>query len=254
MRKEFLARIEKALNRFENKIIADIPSGDGSWWKGLAITRNNYVLLLDISPPEPTANILSVCSNADTVLPLRSNSIDAFISIEGIEHLLSPHHFAGEIYRVLKPGGLLILTTPNISSLSSRIQFLLRGKYAGCTPITKSPDDFGNFDDYEEFRFKEHSSPMSLAQLLFVLSRSGFKIIETQGIVIKLSHFALLPFCWLLQFITYTGLKKRLSPDQARLRRTMNRQDMLLGKHIFIYATKDDPVNTKRNQHLKENF
>lgn len=46
-------------------------------------------------------------------LPLQEGSIDVFICLETIEHIQDDNGFVSEISRVLKPEGLLILSTPN---------------------------------------------------------------------------------------------------------------------------------------------
>lgn len=45
-------------------------------------------------------------------LPFASNSIDAVMCIEVLEHVAHPHAVIAEIHRVLKPGGTCYLTTP----------------------------------------------------------------------------------------------------------------------------------------------
>ena len=47
-------------------------------------------------------------------LPFENNSFDAVTSLANLEHLESPQKSLAEIYRVLKPGGVLIMTTPSI--------------------------------------------------------------------------------------------------------------------------------------------
>lgn len=46
-------------------------------------------------------------------LPFEDNSIDVFTSFETIEHVDNEKSQLSEIYRVLKPGGVYILSTPN---------------------------------------------------------------------------------------------------------------------------------------------
>ena len=46
-------------------------------------------------------------------LPLADSSFDAVISSECIEHTQAPYDAVREMYRVLRPGGPLVLTTPN---------------------------------------------------------------------------------------------------------------------------------------------
>jgi SAM-dependent methyltransferase len=64
-------------------------------------------------------------------LPYASDSFDLIIFAEILEHLrLNPLHALREIYRVLKPGGRILLSTPNITP-SLRLRFLFGGRYQG---------------------------------------------------------------------------------------------------------------------------
>jgi SAM-dependent methyltransferase len=59
-----------------------------------------------------------VCNAEKDRFPVDSAAFDLVIAAEILEHLIfSPTHFLCEIHRVLKPGGHLILTTPNASQL-----------------------------------------------------------------------------------------------------------------------------------------
>jgi len=46
-------------------------------------------------------------------LPVEDCSCDVLVSLETIEHIVDDRHFIREIARVLRPGGLLICSTPN---------------------------------------------------------------------------------------------------------------------------------------------
>jgi len=59
------------------------------------------------------------------LLPFNDNSFDLIYCSEVIEHLKDPEFTAAEFKRVLAPGGLLILTTPNSYCLWFRIMYLL---------------------------------------------------------------------------------------------------------------------------------
>ncbi len=49
-------------------------------------------------------------------LPLRSSFVDVIIANQVIEHLYDTDTFAKEIYRILKPKGYVIVSTPNLAS------------------------------------------------------------------------------------------------------------------------------------------
>ena len=65
-------------------------------------------------------------------LPLAAASQDLTICSEVVEHLEAPESLLRELFRILKPGGFLILTTDNSPSFLQhlrRIPVLLRGRY-----------------------------------------------------------------------------------------------------------------------------
>jgi SAM-dependent methyltransferase len=54
-------------------------------------------------------------------LPLASSSIDVVMMSELIEHLVDPDNALDEAWRVLKPGGTLLLSTPNLAAWYNRV-------------------------------------------------------------------------------------------------------------------------------------
>jgi SAM-dependent methyltransferase len=56
----------------------------------------------------------------DTRLPVRSASVDIVIMSEVIEHLVDTDSAIEEAHRVLKPGGSLLLSTPNLAAWYNR--------------------------------------------------------------------------------------------------------------------------------------
>jgi len=65
-------------------------------------------------------------------IPLASNSIDVVWFDSVIEHLYDPTVALAEIYRVLKPGGYLLLGCPNVISLNRRLQM-----WGGLNPFSQ---------------------------------------------------------------------------------------------------------------------
>ena len=58
-------------------------------------------------------------------LPFQNNSFDGIFCGELIEHLKDTDNLLDEIYRVLKPSGIAIITTPNLAAWYNRIALLL---------------------------------------------------------------------------------------------------------------------------------
>lgn len=80
-------------------------------------------------------------------LPFEAQSFDLVWSSEVIEHLECPAEFMQEINRVLKPGGVAILTTPN-----SGAWFFRLFKLFGLPPEKLQRDDHIHFFDIGDIR------------------------------------------------------------------------------------------------------
>ena len=64
-------------------------------------------------------------SDVDLIFPFRDETFDLIVAGEIVEHVYDPDLFVSELSRLLKPGGNLILTTPNLTSLGARVSLLL---------------------------------------------------------------------------------------------------------------------------------
>jgi 2-polyprenyl-3-methyl-5-hydroxy-6-metoxy-1,4-benzoquinol methylase len=61
-------------------------------------------------------------------LPWPAAAFDAVVAAEVIEHVVDTDRLLAEMGRVLRPGGALVITTPNLASLENRLRLLL-GRY-----------------------------------------------------------------------------------------------------------------------------
>ena len=68
-----------------------------------------------LSPPQPIRGFACIQSIGES-LPLADSSVDSVILSEVIEHLEAPQISIREATRVLRPGGRLLVTTPNYRS------------------------------------------------------------------------------------------------------------------------------------------
>ncbi len=99
-------------------------------------------------------------------LPFKNNSFDTVFMGEVIEHVLNQDNAIREVYRVLKPSGEFILTTPNIASLRCRAKLLL-----------------GQAIDTDIV----HVRLLTKKQLIRLLEKNGFKIKIIKGDNIRIS-------------------------------------------------------------------
>lgn len=99
-------------------------------------------------------------------IPFSENYFDLVTLLAVIEHLsISPIKLMCEIRRILTNGGFLIIDTPNVCSLTRRINFLLRG-----IPPYASLKDFL----FSETPFTGHYREYSIKDLYKLLKYSGF--------------------------------------------------------------------------------
>ena len=79
-----------------------------------------------VSPRESIAGIEYLSGTSEKLrIAIPDGSVDLILAVEVIEHLYDPDSMVELWKRFLKPGGLLIITTPNLSSAINRISLLL---------------------------------------------------------------------------------------------------------------------------------
>jgi len=106
-------------------VILDVGCGDG-FATGVAAQRNpgHRFAGLDWSASSlakaADRGIAVLRAGIDASLPVRSGSVDVVVMSEVIEHLVDTDSAIEETYRVLKPGGTLLLSTPNLAAWYNR--------------------------------------------------------------------------------------------------------------------------------------
>jgi SAM-dependent methyltransferase len=65
-----------------------------------------------------------------TFLGESRGSFDAAIAVEVIEHVENPWQLVRDLLAAVRPGGLILITTPNLGSAFSRAWFFFRGRFA----------------------------------------------------------------------------------------------------------------------------
>ncbi len=76
-------------------------------------------------------------------IPFEENHFDTVLCLDVMEHLLYPDQprALGEMLRVLKPGGLVIFSVPNLAHFTARLKMLFRGRLLRTASISHHPGD-----------------------------------------------------------------------------------------------------------------
>ncbi|HYA18862.1 MAG TPA: methyltransferase domain-containing protein [Bryobacteraceae bacterium] len=108
------------------------------------------------------------------IYPYPDQSFDTVLCCELLEHLMGdPMHMMAEINRILKPGGHLVLTTPNICSMRA-ISAILQGYHPSFFPAYIRPR---REDEEAEARHNREYAPM---EIQFLLNDSGFEVVRLE--------------------------------------------------------------------------
>lgn len=170
-----LLRNIKSLND-ESKIL-DMGIAWGMWphilsQLGYDVTGVDWAKLYStegLTQRHPTLKDVHAFDYTTQVWPFPDNTFDLITHYDLIEHIHPPlKHTFNEMYRVLKPGGHIILTTPNFLSLRKRLSMLL-----GKSPSSQ----IQRF--YEDDPFIEHIKEYSMAELKYYFSKLPWKIQKT---------------------------------------------------------------------------
>ncbi len=130
-----------------------------------------------------------------TQLPVRSGFFDAVICSETIEHVPNPEQVVLELARVLRPGGILFATVPNLWNASRLINMVKKRSFAV---------------NLMEGHIKEYS-PRELRQLL----SAGFRVERTYPVGFGWTG----KFGRWIELLIRTGLLRRLSISVAMVAR-----------------------------------
>jgi len=147
------------LDKEPRGVILDLGSGEGALAYSLA-QKNFQVFACDKSSDfKPTDIPWTYWDLNSNAVPYDKDFFDYVACIEVIEHLENPHQLIRLIRTILKDGGKLILGTPNIMSISSRVHFVRSGW-------------FSFFEENEP----RHINPVPFWELERILVANGFSI------------------------------------------------------------------------------
>lgn len=232
IQREVLNRIP-ALKLPASARVLDAPCG-GSAALTLALLEKGFNAIGADVDPDAQARLGKAFAKVDlnATLPWPSQNFDAIFSTEGIEHLESHYSFLREMHRILKPDGILVITTPNITALRSRVRFFGSGFFGrDSRPLNESSR-----------HPLHHIGLATFPELRYELHTSGFRFMEVRHTHIKpISYLYAIyaPWIWL-----YTRIAFRKEKDAAQRERnreilaTLCSPSLLFGECLMLIARK----------------
>jgi len=227
-------KVLEIFSRFpERGKLLEIPAGEGAlaWQLG----KLGYTVTAgDIDPSFfKVGSIPCIYLDLNQKFPIEDDEYDFVSCIEGIEHLQDQFRFVRECHRVLRAGGRLVLSTPNILNLASRLKYLLSGFYSLVPRPINESSLVPVFD---------HINPVTYYQLRYMLHTQGFRITEVTTDLIRRSAAALYFLRPLIRLYSIRTMRKESDPQQREanreIRRIMTSATVLLGRTLIVVADK----------------
>lgn len=126
----------------------------------LNLKQFQSITAADIQPRSETIDsaIQWIQADLNNPLNLEAETFDVIVSAEVIEHLENPRAIVREWFRLIKPGGLLIFSTPNNESWRAILALVLQG----------------HFVDFGDSSYPSHITALVRKDITHILSEAGF--------------------------------------------------------------------------------
>lgn len=173
----------------------------------------------------------------DSIIPFPDEFFDLVFAIEVLEHTPRPYDFFKEAIRVMKPGGAIIISVPNLMHVLSRFGLFFNGFASLFPPPSKLSVNAG--------RICGHIMPLSYPYFHYGLTKQGFGKISFSPDRRKKGclfwAYLLWPAFKLSSFFYLRNLRKydrNVWDENKSLVPVMNSVDMLSSRSLIIRAEK----------------
>jgi SAM-dependent methyltransferase len=232
---------------FSGKKVIDLPAGNGVTSK-ILVEIGAEPLPFDLFPEYFQVQGLE-CRRVNVMqpLPLDDGCADALICQEGMEHFPDQLSVLRHFNRVLKTQGILLITTPNYSNLSSRLSYLLTEseRYNSIMPPNEVDSIWMSDQSLSDEIYYGHIFLTGIQKLRVLAVLAGFKIKRIIPTRIKSTSLILMflfyPFVLFFNtMIYYKNLLKKRAPGRhiaetyREVFRYSIRPRILIDSHLIV--------------------
>jgi len=224
-------RVVGILEKVGRGELLDVPAGEGALAARL-IDAGFSVSCCDLYPEIFRLEGVAIHQgdlNGD--LPFKSHSFDFVTCLEGLEHIENPQQAIREFARVLRPGGMVIVSIPNILNIEERLKWLLYGYTSHFKPMTRAQVERlrAEYDNREEIA--AHVNPIGYSEVRYILEKYCFHVAGVYRDKPKSNAWLYWPIILLIRLIA------RLTPAERRKERwteELASDEVLLGGNTLI--------------------
>src|SRR5437660_12473931 len=183
--------------------LLDVPAGEGALGARL-IAAGFEVSFCDLYPEIFRLNVPEIRrGDLNGKLPFDDRSFDYVTCLEGLEHIENPQQAMREFSRLMRPGGHLIVSVPNILNIEERLKWLIYGYTSHFKPITRDGRDRLRAEHDNREEIAAHVNPIGYSELRYVLEKYGFEIVRLYRDKPKGRTWLYWPFVALIRLIAW---------------------------------------------------
>lgn len=164
-------------------------------------------------------------------LPYADKMFDYITSLDGLEHIDSVPQAFREYRRLLKPGGHLVISVPNILNIEERIKWLLFGYTSHFKPLSEQSKAKIRYDYAGMDEVAVHANPIGYSELRYYLEKNGFAIQGVYRDRKKANQWLYWPIVAVIRLLAKLTPKKRRADRWAV---ELSSDPVLLGGNTII--------------------
>lgn len=206
--------------------LLDAACGDGEL--GAALEKAGHQVFYMDKYANPHNIQRFVKADLNGFFPYNNENFDFVVCAESLQYLENHEKLFREFRRVLKTGGSLIISFPNVLTVSSRLYFLRRGYFQHFKPFrTKQQKEWDHFI----------YNALSFVEIFELIKKNGFELRDVIAVDIKLKNLLLYPFLKAL-YLPELIFDKNNNMEKTEMLKRLASRELLTGSRLVISCVK----------------